>query len=105
MARIDCTRILVAAPGLRPTAVEAAPPIKPTPMAAPRAARPTWILPIMASCLSLPESRASSRVRGRGRFFFVLTDEQRENGGQQHEHQGLHEAHEQLHEVERDGEQ
>src|SRR6516164_9759568 len=46
MDRIDCTRILVDAPGLRPTAVEAAMPIKPTPMAAPAAASPTWMLPL-----------------------------------------------------------
>src|SRR5690242_2320847 len=43
--RMDWTRIFVAAPGLRPTAVEAAVPIKPTPTAAPAAARPTWIFP------------------------------------------------------------
>src|SRR5437899_12853038 len=43
--RMDWTKIFVAAPGLRPTAVEAAVPIKPTPTAAPAAARPTWMFP------------------------------------------------------------
>ncbi len=34
---------------------------------------------------------------------FVLTDQQCEDGGQQHEDHRLHEAHQQLHEVERIG--
>src|SRR4051794_25579096 len=117
MARIDCTRILVAAPGLRPTAVAAAPPIRPTPMAEPSAARPTWMLPIMSSCLSLTADRRpvgrdrssdlskSFGVHGGGCFLLVLTDEEGEDGGEEHEHEGLDDAHEELHEVEGDGEQ
>src|SRR3954470_118923 len=89
MDRIACTMIFVEAFGLRPTADEAPSPINPTPIAAPSAARPTCTLPykpvISVSFL---------------RFLVVLTDEEREDGGQQHEDQCLHQTDEQLHEVE-----
>src|SRR5579859_4064278 len=49
IARIDCTRIGVAAPGLRPTASEAFMPMKPTPSAAPSAARPTVRFPLSSA--------------------------------------------------------
>src|SRR5438876_12386863 len=53
MARIDCTRILVEAPGLRPTASEAFMPINPTPRAAPSAARPTCRLPLISARMGI----------------------------------------------------
>ena len=107
MARIDCTMIFVDAPGLRPTAIDAPWPINPTPIAAPRAARPTEYS--RSSCLSFlavqrghcTTDASASAVRGRGPVFFVLADEQREDGRQQHEHHRLHQTHQQLHEIER----
>src|SRR4051794_36381847 len=95
MERIACTMILVEAFGLRPTADEAPRPINPTPIAAPSAARPTCTLPYKAPVISMS-------FLG---FLVVLTDEEREDRGQQHEHQCLHQTDEQLHEVEGDGQQ
>src|SRR5580765_5470403 len=53
MARMDWTRIFVAAPGLRPTASEAFIPIKPTPTAAPSAAKPTCRLPVISANIGI----------------------------------------------------
>src|SRR5437899_2459269 len=53
MARIDWTRIFVAAPGLRPTASDAFMPINPTPMAAPSAAKPTWTFPLSSANIGI----------------------------------------------------
>src|SRR5512136_1043781 len=53
MARIDWTKIFVAAPGLRPTASEAFMPMKPTPRAAPSAARPTCRLPVSSARIGI----------------------------------------------------
>src|SRR5512144_1257739 len=55
MARMDWTRIFVAAPGLRPTASEAFMPMKPTPRAAPRAARPTCMLPVNSASIGISD--------------------------------------------------
>src|SRR5215471_14962896 len=61
--RIDCTRIFVAAPGLRPTALDAAIPIRPTLRAAPTAARPTWMLPPRRlPPASFPDNTANSDI-------------------------------------------
>src|SRR5580692_2343376 len=49
MPMIACTRIFVAAPGLRPTASAALKPTRPTPMAAPRQPRPPWMLPVISA--------------------------------------------------------
>src|SRR3954471_1697524 len=108
MERIDCTSTFVAAPGLRPTALEADMPIIPTLMAAPRAARPTWMFPpsrfpivsapapvsnaivdISASFLfflSPGGSPANSRFRLRhcSGGLLMLTNQEREYRGQQH---------------------
>src|SRR5688572_392482 len=109
MARIDWTRIFVEAPGLRPTAVEAAMPINPTLIAAPSAANATCTLPVIWVVLSLcrvpqariPTSIALLSVRGRMSGVLVLTNQEGEDGGQQHEDHRLHETDQQLHEVER----
>src|SRR5206468_5397532 len=53
MARMDWTRIFVAAPGLRPTASEAFIPMSPTPRAAPRAARPTCRFPVSSANIGI----------------------------------------------------
>src|SRR4249920_3753460 len=109
MARIDWTRIGVAAPGLRPTASDAFMPMMPTAMAAPNAANAMCRLPVMFSCPSFrgssrsrpgvdPPSLISSVVRG-GSFFVMLANEQREHGGQQHEHQRLDHADQQLQKI------
>src|ERR1051325_8805558 len=91
MERIDCTMTCVADPGFRPTASAALAPIHPTARAAPSAAIPTCRLPLM--CLSRPFPVRSS---------VVLTNQQREDGGQQREHQRLHQTNEQLEEIEGD---
>src|SRR4029450_2906576 len=96
MARIDCTMILVDAPGLRPTATDAPCPVNPTPIAAPRAARPTCKLPVLVFCpLCVSRVLGPSAVRRnislmgcslRGRrLLMVLADEPPEGRRQQHE--------------------
>src|SRR6266403_2842817 len=109
MARIDWTITGVADPGFRPTASAALAPIKPTARAAPRAAIPTCRLPLM--CLSRPflvaqpcrdgsgQSFLDSIVPGRPPFLVMLTDQQREDGGQQREHQRLHQTNQQFQKV------
>src|SRR5437868_4127602 len=123
MARIDWTRIFVAAPGLRPTASEAFMPMKPTPRAAPSAARPTCTFPLISANIGIndillfPFSVARRLPRLNtvkpAKFFksvmrcfvalFVLTNQHGKNGCQQHEDHGLNKAHQQFHEVKRDG--
>src|SRR3954467_6505396 len=49
MPMMPWTRILVEAPGLRPTASAALKPTRPTPMAAPRQPRPPWRLPVSSA--------------------------------------------------------
>src|SRR5258707_458620 len=112
MARMDCTNILVDAPGLRPTASEAFIPINPTPMAAPNAAMPTWRFPlnpavnefiVPAFLCVLADTRDRTGSSWRTSLFSLglccrcrllgLTNQQREHRAQQHEHQRLHEAH------------
>src|SRR6266403_1925001 len=111
--KMDWTRIFVAAPGLRPTAVEAAVPIKPTPTAAPAAARPTWIFPANMFPLTSAtanngtidiypsflwflvgfedehgpagEVRVSSFMLGCRGLFLMLANQQGEDSSQQHE--------------------
>src|SRR5580765_2065786 len=105
MARIDWTRIFVAAPGLRPTASEAFMPMRPTPSAAPSAANPTCRFPVIPSAnigindiyvfLSLLFSAAPAIEHGQAaeilnhsmmsrlRAFLMLTDQHREDGGQE----------------------
>src|SRR5204863_6709473 len=110
MARIDCTRILVDAPGLRPTASEAFMPMNPTPIAAPSAARPTCRLPLISanigvnivflSLLSqrLPRLNTVKPPKFHNLLmrpfvsFFMLANQQRENGCQEHEHERLNQA-------------
>src|SRR5947207_15878423 len=110
MARMDWTRIFVEAPGLRPTASEAFIPMKPTPIAAPSAANPTCRFPVIPSAnigisdIYLPffafsaapaieHGQAVEILVMRGFVpFFVLTNQHREHGGQQHEHQRLNKA-------------
>src|ERR1039457_2468163 len=120
IARIACTRILVEAPGLRPTASEAFMPMNPTPRAAPSAARPTVRFPVIPSAnmgitISIYLSVAQrlprlntvkplkflNSVRCSSRLFVVHANQHRENGGEQHEHQRLDDPHQQFHEVER----
>src|SRR5882762_8686767 len=121
MARMDCTRIFVAAPGLRPTASDALAPIRPTPMAAPSAANPTWIFPVIPSanigindiymftflCFSqrLPQLNTVQPLKFlmmRFMPFVVFTNQQCEHRSQQHENQGLHDTYQKLHEIKRD---
>src|ERR1039457_1990223 len=109
IARIACTRILVEAPGLRPTASEAFMPMNPTPMAAPSAARPTCRLPVtpaaniginISSYLSIDQRlprlntvkllKFIKSVRRASRLLIVHAHQHREHCRQQHEHQGLH---------------
>src|SRR5262249_21933731 len=90
MDRMACTMIFVDALGFRPTADEAPRPINPTPIAAPSAARPTCTLPYNAPVISVSFLR-----------FFVLTNQEREHGREQHEDHRLHQTHQQLHEVAR----
>src|SRR6185369_8490190 len=47
--RMACTRIFVAAPGLRPTASEAFMPMKPTPRAEPKQASPMCRFPVISA--------------------------------------------------------
>src|ERR1035437_3753127 len=122
IARIACTRILVEAPGLRPTASEAFMPMNPTPMAAPSAAKPTCRLPVtpsaniginICSYLSLAQRlprlntvkplKFLNSVCRLPRFFVVHADEHREHGSEQHEDQCLDDPHQQFHEIERHG--
>src|ERR1700742_1140400 len=102
MARIDWTRILVDASGLRPTASEARMPMMPTAMAAPNAASPTCKFPLMTE---FPFSLNCSCVRGVVPFRFVPANQQREDVGQQHEDEGLNHADQQLKEIEGNGQQ
>src|SRR5438552_18797281 len=102
MARIDWTITCVADPGFRPTASAALAPIQPTAKAAPRAAIPTCRFPLM--CLSRPFLVAHPCVLGsivpvRRSFLVMLTDQEREDGGQQCEHQRLHPTNQELQEV------
>src|SRR5437773_6986089 len=102
MARIDWTITGVADPGFRPTASAALAPIQPTAKAAPRAALPTCRFPLM--CLSRPFLVAHPCVLGsivpvRRSFLVMLTDQEREDGGQQCEHQRLHQTNQELQEV------
>jgi hypothetical protein len=53
MARMDCTRIFGAAPGLRPTASEAFAPIIPTAMAAAKQATAMWRLPVTSASIGM----------------------------------------------------
>src|SRR6267378_7538714 len=110
MARMDWTRIFVAAPGLRPTASEAFMPMKPTPIAAPSAANPTCRFPVIPSAnigisdIYLPFfafSAAPAIEHGQAveilmmrRFLSlgVLTNQHREYSGQQHEQERLDKA-------------
>src|SRR5215813_9210273 len=114
MARIDWTRTLVDASGLRPTASDALMPIRPTAMAAPRAAKPTCKFPLIvifpfsatpAFLLSQPPNVISSFVRGRCLLGLVLANQQREDGRQQHEDQSLDQANEQLQKIKGDWQQ
>src|ERR1035441_3617839 len=123
IARIACTRIFVAAPGLRPTASEAFIPMNPTPMAAPSAAKPTCRLPVTPSAniginifsyLSiaqrLPRVNTVKPLKltksvGASGLFVVHAHQHGEHRCQQHEHQGLHNPHQQFHEVKRHGHQ
>src|SRR4029450_4629837 len=104
IARIDCTMILVDAPGLRPTATAAAAPMRTTASAEPIAASPARILPVISI---RPFEIASVRpnavpLSGRGGCrLIVLADEEGKHGGEQHEHQRLHQPHQQLEKVER----
>src|SRR5215472_123129 len=100
MARIDWTRIFVAAPGLRPTASDAFIPMKPTPRAAPSAANPTCTFPLSSANMGINDiyvvsflsvarwlprlntvkpAKFKSVVR-LPRFFIVLTDQHGEHG-------------------------
>src|SRR6516162_10170789 len=109
MARIDWTKIGVAAPGLRPTAIEAARPIKPTPMAEPNAAKPICMLPTILLLLSFPAATAVEDfthkkfllMGARRSFFLVLAHQQGEDRAQQHEDRRLHQADEQFQEIKR----
>src|SRR5947207_297963 len=126
MARMDWTRIFVAAPGLRPTASDAFIPIKPTPSAAPRAASPTCMLPANSAIMGMtdiylpffgfcPAAAIEHGPAGRNRWLsqcavsgvpsLVLADQHGEDCGQQHEDQRLHQAHEQFQKIKRDGQQ
>src|ERR1035438_2563425 len=115
IARIACTRILVEAPGLRPTASEAFMPMNPTPMAAPSAAKPTCRLPVtpsaniginISSYLSLAQRlprlntvkplKFIKSVGRASRLLVVHAHQHGEHRRQQHEHQRLHNSHQQL---------
>src|SRR6476469_9578205 len=108
MARIDWTSTFVAAPGLRPTAVEAPMPIRPTPTAAPRAAKPTCMLPLNSPNKGIadilftfllhsgrlprlntvqPPKFLLSRRRGGGAFLLMHAHEQGKHRSEQHKHQ------------------
>src|SRR5882762_5961809 len=105
--RMACTRIGVEAPGLRPTASAPFIPMKPTPIAAPSAARPTCRLPLISanigvnivflSLLSqrLPRLNTVKPPKSHNLLmcpfvsFFMLANQQRENGCQEHEHERL----------------
>ena len=118
MARMDWTRIFVAAPGLRPTASEAFMPIKPTANGRAKrrqtnvqASQSYQYLPFL-SARRLPRSNTveppkirHSIVRARGSFSLMLTNQQSEDRGQQHEDQRLNQTHQQFQEVERNRQQ
>src|SRR5579863_10205852 len=112
IARMDCTRIGVAAPGLRPTASEAFIPMKPTPRAAPSAARPTCRFPLISANIGInilfPFLFVAQRLprlntvkppkflmmRLAVRVFLIMRhDQHSENRGQEHEHQRLDDSH------------
>src|ERR1043166_78207 len=99
--RMACTRIFVAAPGLRPTASEAFMPMKPTPRAAPSAANPTCTFPLscantginICAVLSFFVSPAPAIEHGQtgeirllvvrlAGFFFMLADQHGKDGGE-----------------------
>src|SRR5262245_13365518 len=125
MARIDWTRIFVAAPGLRPTASAALKPMPPILTATATAVSATLRFPVISASKSIANislflslvSRRLPRLdtvkpprdithsSGRGRFFLLWTRQQHEHRGQQHEDHGLDEAHQQFHEVERNRKQ
>src|SRR4051794_3248330 len=97
---MDWTKIGVAAPGFRPTAVAAAVPIRPTPIAAPAAAKPTCRFPPIATSasgdnvvivplLSLSTDLRFTYLSGRRWFLLVLANQQCEHCCQQHKHQCL----------------
>src|SRR5215472_8384612 len=108
MARMDWTRIFVAAPGLRPTASEAFMPMNPTPSAAPSAAKPTWRFPLISAnsgiCVIYVAFLAYSTVPaiehgrtaeildsvmlGTRLSFLMLANQQGKHRREQHEHQG-----------------
>src|SRR5256885_15333688 len=106
----DWTKTLVEAPGLRPTASAPFIPMKPTPIAAPSAARPTCRLPLISanigvnivflSLLSqrLPRLNTVKPPKFHNLLmrpfvsFFMLANQQRENGRQEHEHERLNQA-------------
>src|SRR5438552_9150730 len=117
MARMDWTRIGVAAPGFRPTADEAPMPIKPTPTAAPSAAKPTCTFPFISAKTGIndiyvflsffspaparstvePVKSLKSMVRFSVPLF--LTYHHGEDRRQQHEDQRLDKTNQQLHEI------
>src|ERR1700692_2732954 len=125
MARIDWTRIFVAAPGFRPTASEAFMPMKPTPRAAPSAAKPTCTFPFNSANMGINDIYISflSVARQLPRLntvkpakllksvvcclvtFLMLANQHGEDGRQQHEDEGLDKAHQQFHEVKWDRQQ
>src|SRR5215510_12760256 len=111
MARIDWTRILVAAPGLRPTASEAFMPINPTPSAAPSAANPTCRFPLISATIGindiydflslaqrLPRLNTVKPLKSilsmlPGPMSLVLANQHGKHRRQQHEHQCLNKTH------------
>src|SRR5215472_17682011 len=121
MARMDWTRIFVAAPGLRPTASEAFMPMKPTPRAPPNAASPTCMFPVSSANIGINDiyaflsllSRRLPRLNtvkppkfcklmgGGGRFvpFFVCAFQHHEYRGQEHEDQRLNEPNQEFHKI------
>src|SRR5579864_6155924 len=125
MARMDWTRIFVAAPGLRPTASEAFMPMRPTPKAAPSAAKPTCMFPVNSANIGINDiyisflsvarrlprlntdksAKFSRSVMSRLWAFLVLANQHGEDGGEQHEDQGLYETNQQFHEVKGDWQQ
>src|SRR5215470_12946994 len=100
MAKMDCTKILVDAPGLRPTASEAIMPIRPTLIAAPKAASPTCKFPLIRvsflragnhECVRAGEISLLMVCGSRG--LFVLAHQHREHCRQQHKDQRLNQSH------------
>src|SRR5262245_15679667 len=107
---MDWTITLGDASGLRPTASHAFIPISPTAIAAPSAAKPMCRLPLIVSLPfrrrhSIQHSRrlsCANSVCSRRRLSLVLTNQEREDGRQQHEDQRLDQAYKQLQEIKRD---